>query len=323
MSRFVPLCTFLVLGCGRASLPRPSDAGSDAGVPRGGAPLAALLAKTCALAASCPLWPYEFGAASSCVSQFERGLASFMGTDIGTTADFQRYVECASVNSDCASMLSCVTRNHGADSCQYGNDCDGDLLVCVPPRAVDCAALGEHCQTAGPFAASCTNGVSCDLLTWNDACDGNRLVQCDSSTHLESSIDCGTLVPGATCGKWVSATCLPPGPACNSFYPLRCDGDTLIDCVNGHEFAVDCTASESHCVDKGSNFACVTDATQCGGWSPGGGTPDQCTGDSLVFCVNGHVESVDCTKLGFRTCLFTPAVIADMGGTTASAKCVP
>ncbi|MDB4964529.1 MAG: hypothetical protein JWN44_218 [Myxococcales bacterium] len=281
---------------------------------------ATLLAKTCAFVVSCPLPALG---AEGCPAEIQRGIASFDGVLEGEPAQFLRVLDCAANTSSCTDLTACLSRDHGADWCQafYGVGCDGNVRVVCGASAYltsDCAAAGEQCQNAGPGKASCTNSVACSP-GGPDACDGNRWNRCDPDTRLQSSIDCGSLRAGAVCGTFMGfSECIPAGPACSSFYPLRCDGNSLVSCVSGHEYAVDCTASEAHCVDSGASSACVTNATDCTE-----GTPYQCSGDSLEICVNGHVEAIDCTKIGMRTCVATPAVVADMGGSTARASCVP
>lgn len=113
----------------------------------------------------------------------------------------------------------------------------------------------------------------------------NRWIRCDPDTARESSIDCATLHAGAFCGTYNGVEgCIPAGAACDGFgpVPLRCDDSSLVTCVRGHEFAIDCAAREGYCMDSGATSACVPDATACKR-----GTPDVCSGASLQICVDG------------------------------------
>ena len=290
----------------------------------------AAILKTCALVQSCSLWPFP-ASVSGCVRQFEQGLGAFLGTSDGSAHQFRVYVECGRTTSTCDDLKTCVARNPGADDCTQspGAACDGELLThCGSANiTVDCSAMGEHCRTGGPNnSAVCTNGVSCKPGV-PDLCDGNRFVQCDPFTSLQSSIDCGALSPGATCGRYVymgsnGDSCTPPGPACNGpfgVHPLRCDGNRLVECIMGHEHPVDCATFEGHCTGNGlDSSACVPDANDCTV-----ATPERCNGNALQACVNGKIKTIDCTSIGFRTCVTTPASIADMGGSPARTQCMP
>ena len=267
--------------------------------------------RACAMEVSClssaPITP-----AGNCVSEFEIGLATGEGIFFGPSAsDLSRYVSCADSASDCASALGCASRNHGADWCNAhpNGGCDGDVVIsCVAGwglEQLDCTQLGMHCAMAASGAASCSDGNSCDPQTTQAHCSGNRFVDCNASTGLESAIDCAALVAGGTCQQTVSgssssAGCRPPqSPSCGTNDSEACDGTTLVVCSAGAVVRVDCTQFGSHCMAMSTATAdCVPDGTECTNQSP-----DSCVGDSLQLCVNGHWAQTSCTSIGLSRCM--------------------
>ncbi len=266
--------------------------------------------RACAMEVSClssaPITP-----AGNCVSEFEIGLATGEGIFFGPSAsDLSRYVTCANSSGDCTSALACASRNHGADWCSAhpNGGCDGDVLIsCVAGwglEQTDCDQLGMHCATSASGAASCTDGSSCDPQTAAAHCNGNRFVDCNGGTGLESAIDCAAVIAGGTCQETVggirSVGCRSSqSSSCGTNDSETCDGTTLVACSAGAVTRVDCTQLGSHCMATSSTTAdCAPDGTDCTSQSP-----DTCVGDSLQLCVNGHWAQTACNSIGLGSCV--------------------
>jgi hypothetical protein len=248
----------------------------------------------------------------SCVSQFENGLATGFGILFGpTAADIQRYVDCAARASDCTTALTCASRNHGPSYCAAhpGGSCDGDLRVYCASASdwdlypEDCSLVGEHCRAANG-SSSCTDGNSCDPMT-PAHCDGSRLVTCDSTTHLESSIDCSNFASGWTCGTTVSGSstttgCMPKNSGGCQNGPDRCDGAAAVVCDSGLSLRIECGQFDSHCVITNGKFECAPNASDCTAQSP-----DRCNGAALEMCVNGRYQDTACASFGLASCATT------------------
>jgi hypothetical protein len=262
--------------------------------------------KACAIELSClaspPLTP-----GGNCVSSFEYGLATGFGIFFGPSAsDLARYVDCAKGASSCTDALTCASKNHGPDWCaaHAGPTCDGDVLVsCLGGwglEQVDCTAFGQRCGTANG-AGTCTDGKTCDP-TATDHCAGNLFVTCDSTTKLESSVDCSALRSGGTCVDMRvngSGTigCFPSASASCGPDSASCDGAAAVVCLDGIQLRVECGQFASHCVVTNGKFDCVPDATSCTSSSP-----DSCSGTALQLCQNGSYVQVPCASLGLAAC---------------------
>jgi hypothetical protein len=258
--------------------------------------------KACAMEVSCfanpPIQP-----AGNCVFQFEVGLSDGSGIFLGpSAADISRYVGCTSSANNCTDALNCASRNHGPDWCNAHpqGGCDGDSFIfCAGGwglEITDCAALGMHCQSANGVA-QCTDGNTCSGTTH---CDGNRLVECNNATLLESSFDCGHFRPGLICKSdaFNSGSCSPPASASCTSDGATCQGTTAVVCSGGGQSQVSCGRFASHCeLDGLGGYRCAPDATACDA-----GTLDSCSGSSLQICVNGNLELTPCSSLGLTTC---------------------
>jgi hypothetical protein len=250
------------------------------------------IARACAFEVSClsdpPLLP-----GGSCVTQFELGL-TVGGIFFGPSAeDLRRYVDCAIAGPDCATVVDCATRSHGASWCNGGgNSCDGNTVVrCqggIGLELEECdTGAGDTCSVDGAGYADCNAGT-CDPKV-PARCDGNRAVRCDSD-GIEYIEDCGDNLIIETC---FDGRCVPPGST--SCDPPTCDGAAIALC--GGQLRVDCSDFAGHCVASNGDATCVPDATDCDDNSP-----DRCNGTALELCVNGKYFSIDCASLGLRTC---------------------
>lgn len=268
-------------------------------------PSAAEIARACAIEVSCFQSPIA-SSVTECAAYLTAGLDDWLeptflvlGTD---PAEFRHYIDCADSGADCATVLDCVSRGHDAGYCAAhpGFSCDGDQLVqcaSVDPAlfVTDCAALGMHCAERNG-AAGCTDGVGCDPNS-PAACDGNRYYQYCNSMGLRYRLDCArSSIPNATCRIGSNrAGCLPSGPPCAS---PRCDGDVRVTCLVGQEVRDDCTQLGSTCTMVAGKPACVPVATTCDSNANGA-----CDGNAISLCLQGVVETVDCSAIGLSTCM--------------------
>jgi hypothetical protein len=263
--------------------------------------------RACAMEVSCFATP-PITPGGSCVSQFELGLATGIGIIFGPSAtDIARYVKCSGSSPSCADALNCASGNHGPAWCGAHSSptCDGDTLVgCIGGWGLelnDCTATGQHCRTANGFS-SCSDGSACDPSV-PAHCTGNRFVECDAGSKLESSIECGALYAGGRCisvtmGGSSTTGCFPAASASCGADGATCDGTTAVICAFGAQYRVACGQFASHCVvDNMGKFDCVPDASGCTASSP-----DTCSGSALVVCVNGGYASTPCTDIGLSTC---------------------
>ena len=275
-------------------------------------PSTAELLRACAFEVSC-LHDPPAATLTNCISYLTlglEGLPDLFAPQWLETADFRRYIDCANRNQDCTDVLDCVTLGHGSEYCadHPGTTCDGDLLVPCPTATpadaalftVDCAARGMHCEALNG-SASCTDGIHCDPKAEMPYCDGNRYYQfCDSTTELRYRFDCArSTIANTTCRG--SKGCVPSGPPCSA---NRCDGDILVSCIVGEEVPLDCSQRASHCVDVGGNPTCVPIATEC----DYGKNVDACTDATLTTCLDGRLQSIDCSAIGLAACALTPGL---------------
>src|SRR6185369_415519 len=99
---------------------------------------------------------------------------------------------------------------------------------------------GLHCQSANG-AAVCSDGNTCDP-SLPTHCNGNRLIECDSTSQLEESFDYGYFRAGATCKSdgMGNGGCTPAAsPNCTSD-SVSCQGTTAVICASGGEAQVPC-----------------------------------------------------------------------------------
>ena len=132
-----------------------------------------------------------------------------------------------------------------------------------------------------------SDGVACAF----GACDG-ATPPCDgdvSQTCTGGLLGRFTCPAGTTCEP---GGCTGTGAPCSQD---RCDGTTLVSCVNGRELASDCATLPIPSVCDGDDPSCVPSSDlACDPVS----FPDRCEGASLVYC-DGDRRSFDCASLGF------------------------
>jgi len=86
-------------------------------------------------------------------------------------------------------------------------------------------------------------------------------------------------------------------PCQGETYQGRCDGDTVVWCENQQVHTQDCADDDKQCgFDPQKNyFACIeTPVDPCNGETYQG----RCDGDTVIWCENGQVKSIDCGANG-------------------------
>lgn len=273
-------------------------------------PLAEIV-RACAFEVSCFRDPIA-SSLSECITYLTAGLNDWLDPRpfliLGDgPAQYRHFIDCSNNNSDCGSVLVCVSGRYDAAFCNAhpGTVCDGDVLVPCPAAAAqvndpalfitDCAALGMHCAAVSG-GAECTDGHSCDPKSM-PSCDGNRYYDYCTDAGLRYRLDC-TLsgIPDATCRLGGSYSgCVPSGPPCGA---ARCDGDVRVTCLDRQEVRDDCTQLASHCTLVDGLPTCVPVATECDS-----STKDACAGNALSTCVSGMLATIDCSAIGLSTCM--------------------
>jgi len=168
-------------------------------------PLDPALVEACTKLVSCPA-TYEVGytGVSPCLWL---NVAADYGVGVGlprflltaVTTDFFSYasVGCLASAPDCAAVARCVAGDTSFDcNATPGGGCVGDTWVRCrqgKPYAVDCAS-----SPLSPLVPCIpTPRLACNPATYDDRCDGTRLVYCDGA---ERSIDCAA-IGFRTCGS--------------------------------------------------------------------------------------------------------------------------
>jgi hypothetical protein len=181
---------------------------------------------------------------------------------------------CIAAAADCAAARACAWDATHPSLCAFGAQpfCDGDVAyacdgVTTTTAQSDCALVGEQC-VAGAAAAQCARGT-CSKASAVAACVGTVAGYCappflvgDDCAQRDST--CAGSDGGATC-RGNGADCIIP----------RCDGTTLVDCLDGKEARLPCPDGER----------CIPAST---------------------YCRRGLLEKLDCRALGFADCQPSP-----------------
>jgi len=202
---------------------------------------------------------------------------------------------------DCAGVWACQGfESMAVSSCAPA--CDGDVLVECEGGTVryrtDCTRTSQTCVVGA-------NGPACGLGPCTEAaqrCDGNVLVSCDAEEGIESLTFCDQF--GWTCEESGSnlARCSDgTSVACTPGVEPRCEGTTLVRCVDRFELGVDCASlvegmgcfllgTHSYC---GFGDACDPDLSK---------GMETCEGTVMSYCAAGLRETLDCADYGFVMC---------------------
>jgi hypothetical protein len=223
------------------------------------------------------------------------------------------WLECVLAGGhSCESARACTNNGNADTSCDEdtpGTDfaCQGDIeLWCSGGEqfVVDCLNLRASCLSG----FGCALGVCTQIDSKNDYCQGDVIGYC---TTDDAKFDAGPgyFIPQSPCSNYGgsscsnSAGCVGPGPACTDD---RCDGDTLVSCLAGHEARLDCTDYGLDCLsDKDPDTDLdQTTAAFCGlGTECGYDYADSCKGSVLTYCNAGKIATLDCAAAGWSTCL--------------------
>jgi hypothetical protein len=228
-------------------------------------------------------------------------LVSFFQTAITATQ-----VDClARAGHDCNAAKMCLNNGQAPSSCSGTGpqSCTGTVMTSCESSGgqnfttqFDCAVYGEMCLS-GKNHVECGAGTCAAVAA---TCSGTSVQTCDNN-NVFRLFDCTEI--GASCNPSLVAHCRGNGAACAapsaSDSSLRCDGDTLVSCLDGQEAALDCTKLGVHCFAnaKGDHAACAL-GNACDPSTYGA----TCSGTTLSFCNDGRVDTYDCAQGGFTMC---------------------
>jgi hypothetical protein len=219
----------------------------------------------------------------------------------------------ASAGSDCDRARRCLNDGNAPNACG-GNStqCDGNTWVACDSvtgvngnngtRRFDCGTLGNGAMcVVNNGRAECGYG-SCAISIPASHCEGDVIVGCTGVvTKSDCSLQDSTCIPGA-----LAANCRGKGAPCQGNGALRCEGQTLVSCVDGQEARDNCTTRNLSCYDhanQGNTPACAL-GDSCNPLQYSA----QCSNLVLKFCNQGKVQTIDCGAYGFNGCS------VDMGG---------
>jgi hypothetical protein len=219
------------------------------------------------------------------------------------------FTQClAAVTSGCAGVRECLGLSD-VELTDVCGTCRGNVAIVCGDTEVrwDCGKYGGSCSGGRCIPPGRTE---CDELTFEDECDAEgRPRHCDDTLHVGPA--CSAF--GLECRKdGSSARCVGTGEACTAeefayfdvhYTGQACNGTRLNACVRGGLAELDCGlfGSDFTCQTSGTAFFCGT-ASEC---DPS--THEKtCDGANAVFCNAGKTARVDCTALGFTSCLDDP-----------------
>lgn len=216
---------------------------------------------------------------------------------------WQKLPACNAPLETCNAQTGQCDTNDTPAECESGFSCEGSkLFECRDRQWIHintCLASAEVCNAqtgncdAADKPAACTDGTL--------ACSDDRLTveECQNGVFSTKTL-CQN---GEAC---IGGECLKTNP-CGESAP-SCDGNTLVQCVNGTQIRTAC--GDNECIERGVNASCETHLcddgeTQC---SPGGEklecrnnawTAQPCDGQQI--CSNGACVSRICND-GEKRC---------------------
>jgi hypothetical protein len=211
----------------------------------------------------------------------------------------------AQAGDNCDNAKKCLNDGQVPTACTTGGavSCSGTVLTsCDTSHGAgfttqfDCAVYGEMCLN-GTNRPECGAGT---CAAQGASCNGTQVQTCNNN-GVYKLFDCGEL--GAACNPTIIAHCRGLGAACTApsanDTSLRCDGDTLVSCLDGQEGSLDCGKLGVHCLPnaKGDHFACAL-----GNACDPANYQATCSGTTLSFCNDGRVDTFDCAAGGFTMC---------------------
>jgi hypothetical protein len=212
----------------------------------------------------------------------------------------------------CESARACTNNGNPDTSCDeepQGTDfaCEGNVeLWCISGEqfAVDCSKLGVSCLSGlGCILGPCTHS---DPKT-GDYCQDDIFGYC-TSEGAKFDAGPGVFIPQSPCSDYGGSSCdnsgcVGPGPTCTDD---RCDGTTLVSCLEGHEARLDCTHYGLECLSEKDPDTDLDKSTGafCGlGTECGYDYADSCKGSTLTYCNAGKIATLDCAAAGWSTCI--------------------
>lgn len=234
--------------------------------------------------------------------------------------------QCMENPQSCADVGKCVFPD-GVPGCTNGSflgcsqsSANVDTRVdCVAktdqPWGENCAAYGQTCNSLDPDASN--NSATCIDPAPRDAGGQGRSctsIGCLAGRYLTFCDDAG-IDRGYDCADFGAGSCVPSGatPACKPEGTQTCAATNAITCTSGNVSAVGCVTGTPETVDCtaiSGPGTCVPMEAGAPGTVPasacqvldGGCTDDTCNGALLEACVRGRTVTIDCSKLGLKTC---------------------
>jgi len=286
------------------------DAGEDGAADSGPPPLPEQIARACVIATSCaePFvttgYPWWLLSPSTCADGFGQlgwYAQGFLSPDPELAA---RLLACAQAAApgDCEGFRSCFGGGWVTLSrCHEGAMCDGSKLVMMGETPFfDCAAIGATCVDlmSGAQRACCNAELCTDFDQVTCDAGGATGTFCHGWGAF-MTFDCS--LTGRVCTPDPYYLCEGTGAACDVTEPApECTGAVASYCAGGRLASFDCSQNElrSGCGGDTYGLPCIPRGSDC---DPQG-FAGACQGAELTLCVDGYLELVSCTDLGFSTC---------------------
>ncbi|MFO0556561.1 MAG: hypothetical protein U0269_00950 [Polyangiales bacterium] len=183
----------------------------------------------------------------------------------------------ASSAVDCAAFgLQCRISNARA-TCSTGAMCSTSYTRCDGPRRLQCSGAGTYqtqldcsqwpgggtCQMVGDAGAQAECAPTAGgraVCTGSSVahCVGSVLHQCLEPGLPELEMDCTSRGGRCEVGDAGRGSCVPTVNECSSSSPDRCDGATLVTCIDGRWRRIPCSSVwRSLCVVNGTDARCT------------------------------------------------------------------
>jgi hypothetical protein len=200
----------------------------------------------------------------------------------------------------------------GCSQSQYNLDTRVDCVVAsdAGSEGENCAAYGQTCDSldrdASNNSALCINPVGQGRSCAGPGCFQGRYLSVCNDAGVDIGYDCASFGAGTCAVSGASPACAPEATGtCTATNDVTCTSGnvTAQGCVTHVPETVDCTpiSGPGTCVpiEAGAPGTVPSDACRV---VDGGCTDDTCSGAQLSACVRGRTVTIDCTKLGLKTC---------------------
>ena len=267
----------------------------------------------CALLTACdrlPIPPSFIPADfQSCVAKMSSEMTSVSAIDFSLTMR-----ECGLQSNSCAALRSCALHGASAEACSGRGkqnvvgycDVDGRALECWHEQVLgvrDCSRGGDQCIVAGGNATCTPAPCPADIPDGDPArcsASGTHLLRCAKGKL--ASLDCAAFGLKCAVGGDGTSGCATGGAACSGA-STRCDGNTAVGCLNGHEVRVECGRAGLQCRSSPGSVAvgaCYSPPPPAGACDPA--EKARCDGATIKYCNAGSPRSYFCKALGFPRC---------------------